>query len=231
MIDPGVRANWRVWNRKFEGEIPYAYCDTHKPPLVTCAVGVLIDPVSASLALPWRKPADGSLASKGEILADWYRVKAIGEANPQGLVYTHYHSPTGLYLDDDAIGELVLARLDANVAILEKEYPGFDTFPPDVQCGIASMAWAMGAGFPKTWPKFSALVAARNWRACGTSPGLGEDGKPMPEPCWINAAGNAGVIPRNTANIALFLAAADAVDAVATPDTDPAPPPDSSPSS
>ena len=199
LILPEVRAGFRDFTAQFEGVVPYAYCDVKG--LVTVAVGNLIDPMGAALHLPWLR-ADGTAADLSDITADWHRVKALGP----GHIYTHYHSPTGLHLSDEAMDDLVMSRLDADAVILVKAFPDFPSFPAPAQTAILSMAWAMGPGFPSTWPHFSASVRARDWAACAAN-------------CAINSAHNAGVIPRNKADAALFLQAA-------APASEPAPAPD-----
>lgn len=187
-ILPEVAAGFRDFTARFEGVVPYMYQDVKG--LVTCGIGNLIDPMPAALPLPWLRP-DGSRATRSEIVAEWRRVKAM----PRALVYTRYHAPSGLHLDDDAIDGLVSTRLEADAAILVRYYPYFATFPAPAQTAILSMAWAMGAGFPKTWPRFSESVRAMDWLACAGT-------------CAINSHGNVGVIPRNSANAALFREAA-----------------------
>lgn len=186
-ILPEVAAAFRDFTAQFEGVVPYMYQDVKG--LVTTGIGNLIDPMRTALSLPWLH-ADGTPAKQAEIAAEWGRVKAM----PKALVYTRYHSPTGLHLTDDAVNELVAKRLEADAAILVNLYPDFANYPAPAQTAILSMAWAMGAGFPKSWPRFSARVRACDWKACAAN-------------CAINATENAGVIPRNKANSALFLQA------------------------
>lgn len=189
IILPEVFAGFRNFTAQFEGVVPYLYQDVKG--LVTTGIGNLVDPVSLSTALPWQRP-DGSPASHEEIVADWQRVKAM----PPALVFTHYRSPGALTLTDAAIDDLVASRLDGDAAVLVSFYTAFASFPAPAQTAILSMAWALGAGFPRSWPHFSASVRAQDWKACADN-------------CAINATGNAGIIPRNKANAALFLAAAD----------------------
>lgn len=186
---PDVRAGFFEFTRQFEGDVPYMYLDVLG--FVTTGVGNLVDPMFATLSLPWRR-VSGELADANEVRAEWYRVKSM----PKALVFTHYHSATGLHLDDAAIAALVGSKVEAFATELTRHFAAFAAFPAEAQTAILSMAWAMGAGFPLTWPRFSASVRARDWRACAAN-------------CAIRSEGNAGVIPRNRANAALFLAAAD----------------------
>src|SRR6202042_670124 len=90
---------------------------------------------------------------------------------------------------------------------LARTFPDFASFPAPAQTAILPMSWAMGSGFPARWPLFSAAVRAQDWAACAAN-------------CAISSVGNAGVIPRNNADRALFLQAANGDVAPS-----PAPPP------
>jgi hypothetical protein len=56
------------------------------------------------------------------------------------------------------------------------------------------MAWAMGAGFPAHFPRFTAAIAAGDWATAS-------------DECRIDETGNPGVHLRNMANRALLLSA------------------------
>ena len=66
-----VRRSFVAFSGPLEGVIPYMYADVRG--LVTTAIGILIDPMSYALALPWVR-RDGSPATPGEIVEDWHRV-------------------------------------------------------------------------------------------------------------------------------------------------------------
>jgi hypothetical protein len=100
-------------------------------------------------------------------------------------------------LEDDAIDALVRQRLLANEKYLAKVFTEFESWPADAQLAVSSMSWAMGPGvFPHPFSNFTTSAKGNDWAACSKE-------------CAINAKGNAGVIPRNKANVALFLAAED----------------------
>jgi hypothetical protein len=71
----------------------------------------------------------------------------------------------------------------------------FDEWPADVQLGIHSMAWAMGAGFMRKFPKFTDACKACDWKRAAVE-------------CRMNTVNNPGLVPRNVANKKLFLTAA-----------------------
>lgn len=188
LVDPRVRAGWLAFNAPFEGRIDTLYQDTKG--LVTTSVGILCDSVQACQAMTWTR-RDGSTASPVEVAAEFHRVKAL----PPALVWTRYQSPVGLHLGPDELERVVLERLDADAVELARTFPAFASYPPPAQQALLSMAWAMGAGFPRTWPHLAASVRAEDWAACAAN-------------CEINAVGNPGVIPRSRAQQQLFLAAA-----------------------
>jgi len=154
--------------------------------LVTCAVGILIDPVSAALELPWRRDSDGERATPDQVRAAWSLLKGHQE-------YAHRSTAsaralTRLYLDDAAIDAVVARKLADNAAyITAHHYPLFESFPADAQLAIMSIAWACGPGFPAKWPNFTRAVLAGDWKSALAN-------------CTIREEANPGVVPRNRAN-------------------------------
>jgi GH24 family phage-related lysozyme (muramidase) len=196
-----VRTAFKDFSAKFEGVVHWMYLDVKG--LVTTGIGNLIDPVEQALVVPWQKE-DGSAASEDEIRAEWQAVKDNAELATAG--FRAAEKVTSLRITDDAVEELVLKRLEANVASLKRDLPGFSDWPADAQLGILSMAWAMGAGFHHAWPKFSAAIHSADWAAAA-------------ENCLISTEGNAGVHPRNEANVKLFGNADAVAKTSADPDT------------
>lgn len=133
-----------TFTEKFEGRVNSMYLDLHIPdPLVTIGIGNLIDPVSLALSLPFTFP-DGRAASQAEIAAAWQAVKGRTDLAKAG--FHAFESLTTLRLTDDAVGKLVLGRMQTNEAFLARRFPGWDTWPADAQLGMHSIAWAAGAG-------------------------------------------------------------------------------------
>lgn len=186
---------------KFEGYTPYMYTDVKG--LVTTGIGNLIDNGSPgpALTLPWKR-ADGSAASQAEIQAAWYAVK---NAWPD-VQSVASQSLTSLRLDSSGIAQVVRSKLEQNHDFLRTKFPGYVNWPADAQLGLHSMAWAMGPGF-----NFPAFMAAVN--------------QPTPDfvtaasQSHMNAAGNPGLVPRNTATNELFTNAANVLAKKANPDT------------
>lgn len=195
LIRDEVRDTWNKWSEQFEGRVHTMYQDVKG--LITSGVGNLMDcstpcanPMALALAVQWLKP-DGTVATPDEVTTEWRRVKAM----PKGLFYTKYATPDALHLSDATIDALVIKQLDANAVILQKFFPDFAAFPAGAQRAILSIAWAVGAGFPPKWPKFSAAVKAHDWTTAA------EEGT-------LSTVGNAGVAKRNDANKAALLEAA-----------------------
>ena len=164
--------------------------------IITTGMGNLVDPVGQATGLPWVN-SDGSAATQAQITAAWNAVKARTDLNQKGG--KAYASVTTIRLTDAGIDQLIQSRLQSNETILKKNYPGFDNWPADAASWpIHSMAWAMGPAFK--FPKFAKDVNADppDFTSAAT------DGQ-------MNATGNRGLVPRNTANNKLFLNAATAV--------------------
>lgn len=186
-----------IFMKRYEGEIPFMYLDIIG--LVTVGIGNLIDPLSTALALPFVHRSSGAPASKEEIEAEWRLIKNTPRLKKEGAGAAG--KLCRLKLRSEDIAALVARQAENNEKILKRYFPLFDKFPADAQLALHSMAWAMGAGFPKAWPRFSAAVLQQDWLAAS-------------ENCKIREAGNPGVVPRNKANRQLFLSAA----AAATPE-------------
>lgn len=205
---PEVRNQWIAWSAQFEGRVSWMYLDIKG--LVTTGVGNLIDPVEAAVKLPWKRKADGQPATEAQIRAEWQHVKSA-----VALAHDGYRAAgliTTLRLDEPGIDALVLAKLDDNDRILAGKFPEWDSLPWQAQMAIHSMAWAMGPYFPRTWPRFTAAINVRNWPSAAAE-------------CWIPDAGNPGLTPRNKANRALLIEAANAAPALPPGRGSPAVPP------
>lgn len=177
-----VLAAFPSFSTKFEGRLPYMYTDVKG--LVTTGIGNLIDPLPSALVLPW-KHADGSGASRDEITSEWQTIK---NAWP-GIQSAATRSIVTLHLDPSDIDWLVAEKAKANEAYLRSRFPDFDYWPADAQLALHSMAWAMGPAFK--FPKFEAAAQKQEFATAAIE-------------SHMNAAGNAGLVPRNAANVILF---------------------------
>lgn len=190
-----VLANFVNWNKPLEGRLPFMYTDVKG--LVTTGVGNLIDPIGAAKGLDWRigdttaapAPDNARAATADEVTAAWNTVKG---AYP-GTQSSKCASLTNVRLTEAGISALVVSKLKTNDAYVAAHLAPYADLPADAQLAVMSMAWAMGPGFLST---FKNLVTALQ----GSPPDFGA----AVAQCKINATGNPGVIPRNTADQVLF---------------------------
>ena len=170
-----------------EGVVPSLYVDVNgakSPPVpcVTTAIGCLVDPVESALALPWILP-DGSRASAEEISRQWHVVKA----DAARLSKLHWRSAaalTTIRLTDEGVLDLVRQRLLENEKVLRGYFPNWEAFPADAQLACCSMAWAVGAGFPRIFGNFRDAANRQDWSGAQAA-------------CAIRTDGNPGIVPRN----------------------------------
>jgi GH24 family phage-related lysozyme (muramidase) len=186
-----VRDAFVPFTTGFEARVAWMYLDIKG--MVTVGVGNLIDTEGGAAALPFVHKSDDSPASQDEIRAEWRAVKA-----DTALAQKGHHAAekvTSLKLTEAAMDDLVRKQYDANEAEMRRHFPDWDQFPADARMGLHSMAWALGANLPKRFPNFSTAVRAQDWTTAAAQ-------------CHIDETGNAGVKPRNVANVALFTNAA-----------------------
>ena len=187
-----VKKIFPEFSKSFEGYVQWMYLDVKG--LATCGVGILIDPVSLAVNLPFTKK-DGTRASKTEIIEEWSRIKQHTELAKLGHKAAIKYCD--LRLSNEAIDVLVINKLEQNEKyLIEHHFPDFENWPADAQLAVLSMAWALGSNFPATWKKLKKSCLAQNWKEAALQ-------------CHINEVGNAGVKPRNAANVKLFNSAAE----------------------
>jgi GH24 family phage-related lysozyme (muramidase) len=193
-MHPSVKAKFPDFSTTFEGRVSWMYLDIKG--LVTIGIGNLIDPVQLALTLPFVHDGTVTVASQADIQAGFNAVKARQDLRKCN--YSVFAKVSPLRLTDQTIDTLVLQQLERNVTVLDATFPGWETWPADAQLGIASMAWAMGAGFTSKWPKFSAACRALDFDTAARE-------------CQMNASFNPGLVARNHANQRLFQNAARVV--------------------
>lgn len=191
-----VLAAFPSFSIPLEGEVSSMYCDVLG--LITTGVGCLIDPITMALTLPWKHTATGEIATQGEIATAWRALKSQS-AKYSKLHWKYAAQLNDLRLDQDAIDALMLGRLYQNETVLRGYFPNWDLFPADAQLACCSMAWALGAGFPKTFGNFRAAANAQDWVAARAA-------------CGIRTEGNPGIVPRNAANALCCANAAASID-------------------
>lgn len=181
---PSVAEAFVAFSAPMEGVCTWLYLDVEG--LVTTAIGVLVDPVSAAIHLPWVRP-DGSPASHSEIVSEWSKVKARQDMKLRGG--GAYKGVTTLRLTDEGVRQVtqtVLERMDRQ---LSARFPAYADWPADAQLATLSMAWACGAAF--RFPRLEAALKARDFLTAAVE-------------CHITEEGNPGVKPRNRANTTLY---------------------------
>lgn len=166
--------------------------------LVSTGMGLLLDPVGAALLLPWRR-ADGELATRDEIVADFYRVK--NDPNAARLGHLYSKKIAQLRCNPEDIHAFVLMKVASNESILRQGFPEYDDYPADAQLAMNSLAWALGPSYfsPKAgrcyFPKLTEAIRGRDWRTASVE-------------CKMDETGNSGLRPRNAANRVMFTNAA-----------------------
>jgi len=192
MTPPEVREQFLRFSIRYEGYIPWMYLDLKG--LVTVGVGYLIDsprmkdPSALATNLPWYDKKGGAV-TKDRIQAEWWKVKRRTSLAKAGAAPAE--ALTDLRLSNKAVEQTTLSRLDTFYEDVLDYYPEMRSWPVPAQLGVMSMAWAMGPGFPKMYPNFSAHVRARSFLEAA-------------QECTIREAGNPGLIERNKKNRLLF---------------------------
>lgn len=189
-----VRAAFVAYSTPLEGCVAGCYLDCKG--LVTCAIGVLVEPIQLALDLPFMH-ADGSPASRRDIADEWSFLRNHQELAQQGWrAAARLPRPDGwggpLHLTPEGIDQAVSKRLDANESYLRRRFSEWDSWPADAQMLIHSVAWACGGAF--RFPRFEAAAKLGRWAA------LDESGRALHH---IEETGNPGVKPRNAAQVIL----------------------------
>lgn len=179
-----------TFTSRFEGRIPYMYLDVKG--LVTIGLGCLIDPESLARSLPFVGKNTNKRVPVEVISCEWHNVKSDVSLARRG--HTAAARVTTLKLDEDAIDDLARTRLRGAEDYLKKTFHDFEDWPAPAQLATLSMAWAMGAGFTRVFTSWTKAALLHNWELCAKQ-------------CLMRTTGNPGLVPRNKANVALFLAA------------------------
>jgi peptidoglycan hydrolase-like protein with peptidoglycan-binding domain len=194
-----------LFQGRFEGSgLPYMYTD--KKGNVTTGTGILIDPISMALALPWKNP-DGSLASAGDVTAAWNVVKA---AYP-GVQSVHSEPLTTIRLTPDDLNSVLYKKAAAFHAGLSKSYPSYPKAPADAQLAMLGLAWPWGDGFAAVWDRSYPGKLGTAFKAAFESGNFAALPDIITQASQSEESVNAGIIPRNAAVKQLFSSAADAV--------------------
>ncbi len=163
--------------------------------LVSTGFGLLLDPVAMALGLPWRR-SDGSLATREEVVADFYNVK--NHPNAARLGHKSVEKVAKLRLDREGLFQAFQGKLNSNERVLRKGFPNYDEWPADAELAIHSQSWAVGPAFYNPgagrnyWPRLTAAIREKDWRLAATE-------------CFLKEEKTiSGLRPRNRANALLF---------------------------
>jgi GH24 family phage-related lysozyme (muramidase) len=142
--------------------------------LVTIGYGCLIEPEALAAAVQgW--VGSPSLAA---IATEWNKVNAL----PKALHFNRYKDSCSLRLTQDGVDVLLQQRVQLFEGTLRHYFPAWDSFPADAQLAIMAMAWACGAGFPKTFTNFAGFVLKRDWANAARCAKISEQGNPGRSP-------------------------------------------------
>lgn len=199
-----VRTAFVGFSIPLEALVHWMYADIKG--YITTAIGVKIDPMKDALSLPWIAPG-GSPASQGMIASEWIRVHGMtcmaakassgsGQCPWKGTRKCLAHlgsraaqGETRLRLTDDGV-ELVTARKMVEMdQALAHRFPDWEEWPADAQLATLSLSWACGPSFH--YPILDRALRQRDYATAAAQ-------------CHINEEGNPGVIPRNSANVAMY---------------------------
>ena len=186
-------------NRRFEGVLSYPYLDIRG--LVTVGCGCLVPSLSAMQALPWRGP-NGERSTGADVAHAWDELRAATYLELRGG--GAFEAVTQIRLLPSDIDALMFDRVSAADKSLAARFSGWGDAPASAQAATLSMAYAMGAHALDGFPRFCAAFRAADWGTCALE-------------CRMDDSHNAGLRPRNSANQALFAAAADGGDPDAVP--------------
>jgi GH24 family phage-related lysozyme (muramidase) len=179
-----VRDAFVPFTAPMEGVVRFLYLDVKG--LVTTAIGNLVDPMEAALALPLMRP-DGTRASREDIAAEWANVKARQDMRMRGGMA--YAAVTRLRLTDEGVRQVVAGKLAQMESYLARRFPEWEEWPADAQLATLSMAWACGPAF--RFPRLEAALRAQDWITAANE-------------CRMDERGNPGLRPRNKANRTLY---------------------------
>jgi len=187
-VRDSVRAAFVPFTAPLEGVVPWMYLDVKG--LVTVAIGNLIDPIQYALPLPFLH-ADGRIATRDQIAAEWLRVKH----HPLLAKYGHRAAEKVTTLRLDAMGiDLVVSRkLNQNADHLRRRFVEWEEWPACAQLATLSMAWACGPAF--RFPMLAAALNSQDWELAA-------------QECHIDETNNPGIVPRNVRNKMLYRNAA-----------------------
>ncbi len=139
----------------FEGRVPYLYLCTGGE--VTVGIGHAIPTPADALQLTWS--IDVRPATAVEIQGDYARIAAAGK----GLTARSYAPLTRCRMADADIDALVSSDVQKFASSLAAALPNWSTYPAAAQAALFDMAFNLGLGGLKKFPRLLAAVDAGQW--------------------------------------------------------------------
>lgn len=140
------------WTEHYEGDVTFFYLDVKR--LVTIGGGNLVDPLPPGL--------DFGGATEAQIHAAWLAVKNDTALDPRGGG-GQYARLTSIRMTEAGVAALVRTKMLANEPVLRRYLTNWAVAPAMAQRAAMSHAWAFGAWFPKTWPKWTTCFCAGDY--------------------------------------------------------------------
>jgi GH24 family phage-related lysozyme (muramidase) len=140
---------------KFEGRVPYMYRSIGGT--VAIGAGHAIPSATDASKLSWVKGTRP--ATKEEIETDYSAVAAA----PTGMMAWSYETLTFCRMSDEALNQLIVADLQQLIYSLAASFARWPGYPPPVQAALVDMAYNLGLGGLKKYPKMLAAVDAGDW--------------------------------------------------------------------
>lgn len=139
----------------FEGFCFWPYLDTHKPPLVTIAVGCYIT-LSEAVTLPFTISAVP--ATQDQIEDNYSKVQHM----KGGMVAKNYHYPNCLILPDVDCKNLTNKRIVSCTSELKSVFPNFASLTDNAKSGLLDMMFNLGPGNFAKYQHMIALIKSGN---------------------------------------------------------------------
>lgn len=157
-----VLAIFLLVTKHFEGSCKYMYLDKHLDkhgvldPLVTTALGNLLDPVERAHEYPWVHRYTGVPATRDEVNTEWTRVKSMTHLALDGG--SAFAESARLVLTPDAEKSLFYATLHSFDQILATRFSQWETWPAEAQLATLSLSWAVGPNFEHLFPRLESAL-------------------------------------------------------------------------
>lgn len=145
--------------RLFEGSIPYMYRCTGGE--VTVGIGHAILTPGAALALQWEQLLSNDRPPDERIEADYWKVASA----PKGQLAKAYEPLTTCRMSDSDIDTLADADIIVFSDQLDHHVEGWEQYPEPAQEALFDMAFNLGIGGLKKFPKMLNACSRGDWSA------------------------------------------------------------------